>query len=49
LFFFKTNLHPVFFGEMIIGPHRPRLTYMLNFKDMEEHDARWETFVEHPE
>jgi hypothetical protein len=47
--FFKTNLHPVFFGEMIIGPHRPCLTYMLNFKDMEEHDASWKTFVDHPE
>lgn len=47
--FFKTNLHPVFFGEMIIGPHRPCLTYMLNFKDMEEHDASWKTFVDHPD
>jgi hypothetical protein len=47
--FLKTNLHPVFFGEMIIGPHRPCLTYMLNFKDMEEHDASWKTFVDHPE
>tara|TARA_R110000765_G_scaffold62156_1_gene120658 strand:+ start:26900 stop:27664 length:765 start_codon:yes stop_codon:yes gene_type:complete len=47
--FFKTNLHPLFFGEMIIGPHRPCLTYMLNFKDMEEHDASWKTFVDHPE
>lgn len=47
--FLKTNLHPVFFGEMIIGPHRPCLTYMLNFKNMEEHDASWKAFVEHPE
>lgn len=47
--FLKTNLHPVFFGEMIIGPHRPCLTYMLNFKDMNEHDASWKAFVNHPE
>jgi hypothetical protein len=47
--FLKTNLHPVFFGKMIIGPYRPCLTYMLNFKDMEEHDASWKTFVDHPE
>ncbi|WP_149304648.1 NIPSNAP family protein [Pareuzebyella sediminis] len=47
--FLKTGLHPVFFGEMIIGPYRPCLTYMLNFKDMEERDANWEKFISHPE
>jgi len=47
--FLKTNLHPVFFGEMIAGPYRPCLTYMLNFKDMEEHDSSWENFINHPE
>lgn len=47
--FLKTNLHPVFFGEMIIGPHRPCLTYMINFKDMDEHDASWKNFINHPE
>jgi hypothetical protein len=47
--FLKVALHPVFFGEMIIGPYRPNLTYMLNFKDMEEHDARWKAFGESPE
>ena len=47
--FLKTNLHPVFFGEMIAGPYRPCLTYMLNFKDMAEHDSSWNDFVKHPE
>ena len=47
--FLKTNLHPVFFGEMIIGPYRPCLTYMINFKDMAEHDASWKDFINHPE
>ncbi|MCK5401517.1 MAG: NIPSNAP family protein [Flavobacteriaceae bacterium] len=47
--FLKTNLHPVFFGEMIAGPYRPCLTYMLNFKDMAEHDASWKSFATHPE
>ena len=47
--FLKTNLHPVFFGEMIAGPYRPCLTYMLNFKDMAEHDSSWKDFIKHPE
>lgn len=46
--FLKTNLHPVFFGEMIAGPYRPCLTYMLSFKDMAEHDASWKSFINHP-
>jgi len=47
--FLKVGLHPVFFGEMIAGPHRPCLTYMLNFKDMAEHDANWGKFIRHPD
>ena len=47
--FLKVGLHPVFFGEMIAGPHRPCLTYMLNFKDMAEHDENWKKFITHPE
>lgn len=47
--FLETGLHPMFFGEMIIGPYRPCLTYMINFKDMEEHDANWKKFGSHPD
>lgn len=47
--FFKVKLNPVFFGETIAGPYRPSLTYMLNFKDMDERDANWKTFLDHPE
>ncbi len=47
--FLETGLHPVFFGDMIIGPYRPCLTYMINFKDMEERDANWKKFSDHPD
>ncbi len=47
--FYKVKLNPIFFGENIAGPHRPCLTYMLNFKDMAERDANWKTFIDHPE
>ena len=47
--FLKVGLHPVFFGEMIAGPYRPSLTYMLNFKDMAEHDVNWGKFINHPD
>ena len=47
--FFKVGLNPVFFGEMISGPYRPCLVYMLNFKDMDAHGAAWKEFIASPE
>ncbi|MCB0632866.1 MAG: NIPSNAP family protein, partial [Lewinella sp.] len=44
-----TGLHPVFFGQMISGPNMPALTYMIYFKDMEERDANWAKFIDHPD
>ena len=46
--FLETGLHPVFFGEMVAGPYRPCLTYMLQFRDMEERDTNWKQFIDHP-
>ena len=47
--FKRTGLTPVFFGETIIGPLRPNLTYMLTFDDMADHDQSWKTFSGDPE
>jgi len=47
--FYATGLHPVFFGHLVAGPAMPALTYMLAFKDMEERDANWAAFIEHPD
>ncbi len=42
--FRDTGLHPVFFGEMIIGENMPNLTYMLGFENMEQRDQNWQKF-----
>lgn len=47
--FRKTGLHPVFFGETLIGDKMPNLTYMLVFKDMEQRKANWKKFGGHPD
>lgn len=47
--FLKVGLNPVFFGEMISGPYRPCLVYMINFKDMEAHGVAWKKFIDSPE
>ncbi len=47
--FRKTGLHPVFFGESIIGRQLPNLTYMLAFENMDQRYENWSTFVKHPD
>jgi hypothetical protein len=47
--FRKTGLNPVFFGDTVIGPRMPNLTYMLGFDSMEQQKAAWKTFVAHPD
>ncbi len=46
--FRKTGLQPVFFGETLIGPNLPNLTYMVVFDNMAERDKRWDVFREDP-
>ncbi|MBN2592485.1 MAG: NIPSNAP family protein [Sedimentisphaerales bacterium] len=47
--FLKTGLQPVFFGETLIGPKMPNLTYMLVFDDLTDRDAKWKVFGGDPE
>ncbi len=47
--FRKTGLQPVFFGETLIGPRMPNLTYMLAFEDMASRDKAWDAFRNSPE
>lgn len=47
--FRRTGLHPVFFGETLIGSRLPNLTYMLTFEDMETRNRNWAKFAADPE
>ena len=47
--FYKVDLNPIFFGNMITGPYVPSLVYMLNYRDMEHRDKAWEDFLGHPD
>lgn len=47
--FKDAGLIPVFFGEMLAGPYRPCLTYMIHSKNMETHSEGWKNFLDHPE
>lgn len=47
--FRKTGLTPVFFGETLVGPKLPNLTYMLTFEDLEARDQAWDRFRADPD
>jgi len=46
--FRATGMDPVFFGETVVGPLMPNLTYMLGFADEAAKDAAWKAFLAHP-
>lgn len=46
--FQRTGLHPVLFGETLVGSRMPSLTYMLTFNDMRELEANWASFSSDP-
>jgi hypothetical protein len=44
--FKRLQFNPVFWGETLIGPERPNLTYMVTFNDLADKDAKWSAFLE---
>jgi hypothetical protein len=47
--FRRCGLQPVFFGEAIVGPNLPRLTYMVAYENMAGRDKAWQAFGADPE
>ncbi len=47
--FQKAGCHPVFFGDTLIGPRLPNLTYMLSFANLAELEAGWAAFSSDPD
>lgn len=47
--FQAAGFHPVFFGDTLIGPRMPCLTYMLSLTSLDEYNARWDVFRNHPD
>ncbi|MDE3197837.1 MAG: NIPSNAP family protein [Acidobacteriota bacterium] len=47
--FRRLGMNPVFFGEALIGPRLPHLTYMLCYDDLAARDRLWKQFGSDPE
>lgn len=46
--FKNAGFHQVFYGDTVIGPRMPNLTYMLSFGDHAELEAKWKVFGSDP-
>jgi hypothetical protein len=47
--FEKAGFWQVFYGDTLIGPRLPNLTYMLSFPDLSEMNAKWQAFQSNPD
>jgi len=48
-FFAAAGLHSVFYGDMLIGPRMPCLTYMLSMDSLEQLNDKWAAFGNNPD
>jgi hypothetical protein len=46
--FERLGMRPVFFGETIVGPRQPNLTYMLSYDSLAARDQLWRAFGSDP-
>lgn len=46
--FHDAGFEQVFYGDTLVGPRMPSLTYMLSFPDLAEMTARWKAFSSDP-
>jgi hypothetical protein len=47
--FRRCAMLPVFFGQTIVGPNQPNLTYMLAFDDLAAREKAWREFGNNPD
>jgi NIPSNAP len=47
--FERAGFWQVFYGDTLIGPRLPQLTYMISFPDISEIDVKWDAFRSDPQ
>jgi hypothetical protein len=47
--FARAGFWQVFFGDTLIGPRLPQLTYMVSYPDISEIDVKWDAFRSDPQ
>ena len=44
----QVGLGPIFYGQALVGPNLPHLTYMLSAENQDEHNKHWDVFGKSP-
>ena len=44
----EVGLAPIFYGQALVGPNLPHLTYMTSGADQKVHQSHWDAFGKHP-
>ncbi|MDZ4850501.1 MAG: NIPSNAP family protein [Pirellulaceae bacterium] len=47
--FLDCGIHPVFFGQALVGDRMPNLTYLTVYDNAAQRDACWKRFQAHPD
>ncbi len=47
--FERLGMRPIFFGETLVGPRQPNVTYMLSYDSLAARDELWHVFGSDPE
>ncbi len=47
--FHRSGVHPILYGNTIIGPDQPNLTYMIPFATLADREKAWDAFGADPE
>ncbi|MGH9611511.1 MAG: NIPSNAP family protein [Bryobacteraceae bacterium] len=47
--FEKAGFWQIFYGDTLVGPRMPNLTYMIGFPSLTERDAKWKAFFDDPD
>jgi hypothetical protein len=47
--FHRSGVHPILYGDTLIGPEMPNLTYIIPFTTLAEREKAWDAFTADPE
>lgn len=47
--FHRSGMHPILYGDTIMGPDMPNLTYMIPFASLADREKAWDAFGADPE
>lgn len=47
--FHRSGIHPILYGDTLVGPDMPNLTYLIPFASLADREKAWDNFAADPE